>query len=429
MEAFREAFARTRSRRPCRRRPGCAARRSTRSSAARASATRSPSSSTAWPVRDRQPRGHGCWSRARRSPTCGRWGRASATRASACEAARRRALGVAFGVNGGLARRRALGPVRRLAAARAQRVERRGRAAGRARRALPGARRRPTPSDGLDPDEAIAEAEFWRRHDAERGVDLAAWPPPPARAGQRARGGRPARRLRGRGAGRPRLERRAGAGAVRGCGPPARAGRARGPPGALRRRRAGDRLRRGSPTAPPRPARPGCEPRARRGARRLGGAGPRPGAGRPLRARSCVIDPPPFAHLERLLARRARGFLHRLDGPPEARVRAPGPRRGVALARLARAHLPRARGALATGGRDRGAAGARRARGRRRSHPLSPEVGGRASRVLAELGLRALGAIRRMLARSASYPRRGRIWSDPRPSSPTASATRRAGDS
>ena len=131
----------------------------------------------------------GCWSRRRRLATCGRWARATATPASCSRAARARALGVAFGVNGSLATAAGDGPARRLGRARAQRVERRGRAPGRARLALPdgsadsaGAKRRAAGRrDRAD--------EFWRRHDAELSAALEPGRRSSPAAGRNARSG------------------------------------------------------------------------------------------------------------------------------------------------------------------------------------------------------------------------------------------------
>ncbi len=97
-----------------------------------------------------------------------------------------------------------------------------------------------------------------------------------------------------------------------------------------------------------------------------------------------IIDPPPFAHLERLCAT-GSGFLHRLPGKSERefalRVHADEWPSRSSLAALYRALGARAGSAL-----DRPAARALLC-GEARAHPLSPEVAARSARVLAELGL------------------------------------------
>ena len=112
-----------------------------------------------------------------------------------------------------------------------------------------------------------------------------------------------------------------------------------------------------------------------------------------------LVDPPPFAHLERLCAA-GDGYLHRLYGKPERefalRVHADEwPSRG-SLAALYRALGARAGDRLV-------AAHARTVLcGEGRAHPLSPEAAARSARVLGELGLlgwhgsgadRALGVV------------------------------------
>ena len=121
------------------------------------------------------------------------------------------------------------------------------------------------------------------------------------------------------------------------------------------------------------------------------------------------------------------------------RVPAPGLGRGRGRARAARAReewprAPAARGALP--GAATAVAATRRTRSRRaplarrrRAIPRSPEVAGRCLRVLEELGRRRLGAVRHR----ARAPRRilggDGSGATRRPSSPTATGMRRAGDS
>jgi single-stranded-DNA-specific exonuclease len=97
-----------------------------------------------------------------------------------------------------------------------------------------------------------------------------------------------------------------------------------------------------------------------------------------------VIDPPPFPHLEQL-SRAGSGYLHRVDGDGE---------REFALrvhadewpSRSGLADLYRALGSAAAGGLDR--AGLRRILcGEGRTHPRSAETSARMARVLAELEL------------------------------------------
>ena len=96
-----------------------------------------------------------------------------------------------------------------------------------------------------------------------------------------------------------------------------------------------------------------------------------------------VVDPPPFEYLERL-AHRGEGWVHRLDGRAEAefalRVHADEWPSRSSLAALYRE--------LAGAGAPLTAARARELLcGERRAHPLSPEVAARAARVLGELEL------------------------------------------
>ncbi len=295
----------------------------------------------------------------------------------------RRALGVAFGVNGGLADAERSGPFD--VSLRLELNEWNGAVSP---RVVLGELHEPPatdPEQGLDPDEAIAEAEFWRRHDAEAAIDLAAWPPPPALAGQE----------------REEVDRRGGSGvaalaALASGGEPVLALCA----DAVRRRELVERAAR--------PARFGggelalVSGRLGEGAAAAGEARVRAaGAGVVLAdwaalsrdpglagryEQLVVIDPPPFEHLERLLGS-GRGFVHRLDGPQEAQFAL----RVHAEEWPSRAWLARIYRALEARSRLAGGVEAPLARavleGEGRSHPLSPETGGRTSRVLAELGL------------------------------------------
>ena len=97
-----------------------------------------------------------------------------------------------------------------------------------------------------------------------------------------------------------------------------------------------------------------------------------------------VVDPPPFAHLERL-CEGGEGYLHRLNGEPERefalRVHADEWPSRSSLAALYRA-------LVAPPGTGLGAAATRALLcGDGRAHPLSPEPAARAARVLAELGI------------------------------------------
>ena len=99
-----------------------------------------------------------------------------------------------------------------------------------------------------------------------------------------------------------------------------------------------------------------------------------------------VIDPPPFAHLERLVAL-GDGYLHRVGGDAE---------REFALrvhadewpSRASLAALYRSLGSRLHGGEWLAAADARELLcGEGRTHPLAPEAAARAARVLVELEL------------------------------------------
>jgi hypothetical protein len=102
------------------------------------------------------------------------------------------------------------------------------------------------------------------------------------------------------------------------------------------------------------------------------------------RCRHVVVnDPPPFAHLDRLIGL-GEGYLHRFDDAADAefalRVHADEWPSRSSLAELYRARGARAAGPVAATARVIQC-------GERRAHPHSPEVTARAARVLAELGL------------------------------------------
>ncbi len=175
-----------------------------------------------------------------------------------------------------------------------------------------------------------------------------------------------------------------------------------------------------------RPTSRGGSPRAGRGARRLGASRARPRLGSRLRARR--PDRPAAAG-------RARGTRRPL-GP---RLPAPGLGRpprlssrcgpGTRSGRPARPWqpLPPAGRARRTAARSRRPARALALAGDG-AHPRSPEVAGRRLRVLAELGPRAHGGLRPSGVRPASYPRRAPTWRDRRRSTPTARDVRKAAD-
>ncbi len=294
----------------------------------------------------------------------------------------RRALGVAFGVNGGLAGAERSGPFD--VSLRLELNEWNGAVAP---RVVLGELYQAAADADDDPESpgAIPEAEFWRRHDAEAALDLAAWPPPAGSVGPE----------------REQVDRRGSSGiaalaALASGGEPVLALCA----DAVRRRELVERAAR--------PARFGggelalVSGRLAEGAAAAGEARVRAaGAGVVLAdwaalARDpglvsryeqlVVIDPPPFEHLDRLL-RAGRGFLHRLDGPQEAqfalRVHAEEWPSRAWLARIYRALDARSRLAEVIEGPLARAV----LEGEGRSHPLGPEASARASRVLAELGL------------------------------------------
>jgi single-stranded-DNA-specific exonuclease len=101
-------------------------------------------------------------------------------------------------------------------------------------------------------------------------------------------------------------------------------------------------------------------------------------------AQLVIVDPPPFAHLERLCTA-GEGYLHRLSGDPERefalRVHADDWPSRSSLAALYRALGTRAGAGLAS--TDARAVLC----GEGRAHPLAPEAAARSARVLAELGL------------------------------------------
>ena len=385
-------------------RPWSAPRRSTRSWAARAWGTTSPSSSSGWGpfgmgnpgvrllvpsarVCDVRPMGEG--DKARAVPARERRARAPSESRSAS--------------TGELAESRARRPGRRLGEARAERVERRGRAPRRAGRALPAMR--PATRTRVRPHPGPTQ-EWRRRFDAERAgaarrvaARQAERPPTSEREVVDRRGGsgvaavaalassgEPVLALCADALRRRELVERAAAPARFGGGPVAIAS---GAAGRRRRSRRGRRGGRGRHAAWPSPTGPrwrGCPSMAARFEHVV------------------VVDPPPFPHLERGVGRRpGRGFLHLAWGGGRARAGASRPRRRSGLA------APpwwRSTGPCATAG---GRASKARARTERRfarslhgpgRHPRSPEVAARRLRVLEELGafgwelLRHRGALR-----------------------------------
>ena len=402
---------------------GCGPRSSTRSSAARASATTSPSSSPAWPRSARATRASGCWSRRPASRDVRPMGEGERHARFSLRSGSRRALGVAFGVDGELDAASRAGTARRLGRARAQPVERRGRAARGARPALPAcARPSPaTPGAKRTTAAALAPSEFWcsPRRRARRRPRLAA-------AGRRSRRrngarGRPPGGIGGRGDRRAGLQRRDRARVcadairrrelVERAARPARFGGGEVAIVSARLRRRGGHGGGGA----------GQRRGSRRRARRLGGAGARAGARRRLRARrrrrSRSLRPPrrplPVAGAAICTGSTAAARPSSLCActPTSGRSRA-------SLAALYRA--------LRAAAAQTGTIEAPRARARAlRRGSQSPALA------------RGRGAVRpacwasstscdgrdpAMPHRSGSYPRRGRISSDPRPSSPTATA-------
>jgi single-stranded-DNA-specific exonuclease len=110
-----------------------------------------------------------------------------------------------------------------------------------------------------------------------------------------------------------------------------------------------------------------------------------------------VVDPAPFAHLDRLAAA-GEGYLHRLDGPAEVefalRVHAEEWPSRALLAGLYRSLRERLDGRVEI---DAALACAVLS-GEHRTHPRSPEVAARCTRVLAELDLVRWAASRRPCA-------------------------------
>jgi single-stranded-DNA-specific exonuclease len=247
----------------------------------------------------------------------------------------------------------------------------------------------PVDDDGAadDPDHPIPEEEFWRRHDAELQVDLRDWPPPAiAVAVAEAQRREEVNRRRSSGVAAIAALASSGAGLLVVCAD------------APRRRALVERLAR--------PARFGggefgiVSARladAPRDAERVLAAGSGvvladwPALARdpslPARFEHVVIvDPAAHPHLDALAAG-GRGYLHRIDGPAEAefalRVHAEEWPSRASLAGVFRAlragspHGGRLEGATARGGRG-GAGG---------PPPLSAPVAARSTRVLGELGL------------------------------------------
>jgi single-stranded-DNA-specific exonuclease len=237
-----------------------------------------------------------------------------------------------------------------------------------------------------DPDQrgaAISEEEFWRRHDAELRLDLGEWPPPAiavavAEAGRREQ----VDRRRSSGVAAIAALASSGAGLLVVCAD------------APRRRALVERLAR--------PARFGGGEFAIVSGR-LGDA-PR-GAERLLATASgvvladwaalgrdpslavrfehvVVVDPAPHRHLDALAAA-GQGYLHRIDGRAEAEFAL----RVHAEEWPSRASLAAVFRALRSGSRLDAAAARTALCGAGRRHPFSPEVAARSSRVLGELGL------------------------------------------
>ena len=301
----------------------------------------------------------------------------------------RRALGVAFGANSTLQAATAGGPLD--VSVKLELNEWNGAVSprvvlGQLYPAEPGAERG-APGGAAEEPAAIGAEEFWRRHDAEVGLDLGEWPPPAP----------------GQGALREQVE-RPGASGVATIAALASSGR----PvlvlcaDAIRRR---DLVERAA-----RPARfgggelalvsarlpeAGAVAAAARAIGRAGGvvladwaALARDPELAPYFEHVVVIDPAPFAQLDRL-ARAGEGYLHRVAGPSELefalRVHADEWPSRAWLATVYRglsAHL----GA----GPSIDAAAVRTVLcGEGRAHLLAPEVAGRSTRVLLELGLTA----------------------------------------
>jgi len=296
----------------------------------------------------------------------------------------RRALGVAFGVNGSLAEAAAAGPLD--VSIELELNEWNGAVEP---RVVLGSVYPPDSAPGPEPEpaapglESIGPEEFWRRHDAELSAPLSPWPPivdaPAAR--------------------RERVQ-RTGASAAATIAALASSGRRVLAlcADAIRRRELVERAAR--------PARFGGGELALVSAR-LGEADVAAAEAR-VAVAGCgvvladwaalardpglaarfehvvVIDPPPFEHLERL-AGAGEGWLHRVDGRAEAefalRVHADEWPSRASLAALYRELAGAGAGGL-------GADAARGlACGGNRAHPRSPETAARSMRVLQELGV------------------------------------------
>lgn len=308
----------------------------------------------------------------------------------------RRALGVAFGANGSLAAASSKGPLD--VSLRLELNEWNGAVTPRVvlgklyppeEEQMPDISSAPPPGmsgsgAGLRPADELSSEEFWRRHDAEVGAALDAWRVSPADPAVREQIDRP------------------GASGVAAVAALASSGKAVLVlcADAIRRRDVVERAAR--------PARFGGgelalvsarlpEAAAAAGALRVSAAG----AGVVLADWSAlgrdpgmvsgfehvvVIDPAPFEHLDRL-ASAGEGYLHRVGGPSE---------REFALrvhadewpSRAWLATVYRGLAAQLTGNRTIEAGTVRAVLcGEGRAHPLTPEVAGRSSRVLLELGL------------------------------------------
>ena len=255
----------------------------------------------------------------------------------------RRALGVAFGVNGSLDAAAASGPLD--LSVELELNEWNGAIEP---RVVLGDRLSPGERDpSADPPAPGREAEeaggigFERVLAALRAgalVRAAAVAGPVRHASGQAGGRRPPRCV-GRGDDRrARLQRRGGVGAVRGCRAPAGPRRERRATGAVWRWRAGDRLGAARRRSRRRGRGAGHDGGLRRRARRLGGPCPRPGPRRSLRAsgrrRPAAVRP------SRAAVRGGRGLSAPAQRRGRARVRAARARRRVAVSKLARRALP-----------------------------------------------------------------------------------------
>jgi single-stranded-DNA-specific exonuclease len=294
---------------------------------------------------------------------------------------RRRALGVAFGVNGELD-----------AACRADAIDvsvtlelNEWNGAVEPRVVLGGLYPVDREAGADERDEPISDDEFWRRHDAELHLDLGEWPPSAiavAEAGRREL----VDRRRSSGLAAIAALASSGAGLLVICAD------------APRRRALVERLAR--------PARfgggefaiaSGRLADAPRGAERVLAAGSgvvladwaalARDPSLPARFEHVVVvDPAPYAHLDAIAAA-GRGYLHRIDGRAEAefalRVHSEDWPSRASLAGAFRA----LRGSPAAEPRLDAAAARAALSGAGRTHPFSPEVAARSSRVLGELGL------------------------------------------